>query len=200
MTKPADELLSLIRIKGNLGEDSARAIVGAYAGRAYHNVDHILAVLDYAARRCPNDIELFWAMVFHDVVYVTGGNCNEELSALKARELLDLDELQHQKIEALIMATKTHPTEPWAVWNDAKTAIVDADLMGFVIDWQSNSAKVRQEYRHISDYQYAMGRCEFLRSFVKRNPFFCDPATEKEFGDIARANVSSEIDHYSVCN
>jgi predicted metal-dependent HD superfamily phosphohydrolase len=200
MTEPHAELLARILETGDLAEDAAQSIVGAYAGRAYHNAGHILAVLDYADKRCPQDEELFWAMVFHDIIYIPGGNCNEELSALKARDLLDFEERRMQKIDALIMATKTHPTEPWAEWNEAKCAIVDADLMGFVVDWQNNSAKVRQEYRHISDEQFGSGRCDFLREFGKRRPFFCDPETEDKFGDIARANVKAEIDFFSVCD
>jgi predicted metal-dependent HD superfamily phosphohydrolase len=198
MTEPHAELLAQILETGDLAEDAAQFIVRAYAGRAYHNPEHILAMLQYAMERSSDD-ELFWAIVFHDMVYIPGGNCNEELSALKARELLDFDEPRMQKIDALIMATKAHPTEPWAQWNDAKCAIVDADLMGFVIDWQNNSAKVRQEYRHISDEQFAEGRCSFLLSFKARHPFYCDPETEAKFGDIARANIEAEIAMYSVC-
>jgi predicted metal-dependent HD superfamily phosphohydrolase len=199
LTLMSKDLLALIESKSVLSTEDAATVVRAYSGRAYHNADHILAVLDYAAKRCPEDEELFWAMVFHDIVYIPGGNCNEELSVLRAREFLDLSEPRLQKIDALIMATKTHPTEPWAEWNDAKCAIVDADLMGFVIDWQNNSTKVRQEYRHISDKQFAEGRCSFLLAFKERHPFYCDRETEALFGDVARANIEAEIAMYSVC-
>lgn len=172
--------------------ETAERILHAYEGRAYHNARHIARMLDYAlARR--EDEELFWAIVFHDIVYIPGGSCNEELSALKAREFLDLDEASLQKIDALIMATKSHPTSPWAVWNEAKSAIVDADLIGFVENWEENSRNVRQEFKQYSDEDFAKGRIAFLQAFGARRPFFCDPETEKRFGDVARANIAKEI-------
>lgn len=70
--------------------------------------------------------------------------------------------------------------------------LVDADLWGFVLDPMGNSAKIRQEYCHLSDEEWKAGRTAFLETMKNRRPFFANPDREAMHGETARANCLAE--------
>lgn len=191
----------LDRATNGLGDKLRQHLEPAYAGRPYHNIEHIHRMLEFsepglADMRHPEAFLL--AVAFHDFFYIPGDKDNERKSAEKAEDWIRTNKIQSEKgqtvVRKLIMATKDHKVEPSDMLVVEKAWIIDADLIGFVQDWQQNAELVREEFAFISDEDWAEGRAGFLEEFAKRKPFFYVPAHEAEFGDRARANIQSEIE------
>ena len=70
--------------------------------RYYHNMDHIIGMLKMAKSEEYLDDELFLAIVFHDIVYDSRRNDNEERSShmfhLKCRESSKIDGITEDRI------------------------------------------------------------------------------------------------------
>jgi len=93
----------------------------------------------------------------------------------------------------LILATKDHRTDLDGPLKVEKSWIVDADLIGFARDWRQNAENIRREFAHVSDGEWVAGRRAFLEAFAARRPFYCVPANEERFGDLARRHAQLEM-------
>jgi predicted metal-dependent HD superfamily phosphohydrolase len=83
-------------------------------GRAYHNLSHIKALLDISIT-CKTDIQnyqaVFFAIWFHDAIYNTKANDNEEQSAelaVQALTQLGIAEDTILPVQKMILASKLH--------------------------------------------------------------------------------------------
>jgi predicted metal-dependent HD superfamily phosphohydrolase len=198
--------------------DSWRALTGAYGGsdaaerwlgvltrrysapeRHYHNLRHVAEVLrlleqfesdaaDYAAVR--------FAAWFHDVVYDTRKDTNEEESAtLAARALgeLGVPPPKIDLVRRLILATKRHEAEgdlPDAdLFLDADLAILGAADKTYL----AYSEAIRREYSWVPDAAYREGRLKVLTSFLGRERLYYTEPMAECFDVRARSNMSNEI-------
>lgn len=146
--------------------------------RHYHNGGHIddcLARLDLAAAATAVDdadaVEM--ALWFHDVIYELGAPDNEQLSAewfaAQAAGRLPADFIG--RVADYINST-THRAEPAAA--GAKW-VVDADLGGLGMDDESfhrDGARIRREFAHLSEADFARGQAGFLRGLLERERIF----------------------------
>jgi predicted metal-dependent HD superfamily phosphohydrolase len=189
---------------GGGGEAADRwldALTLAYSGpgRHYHNLHHVAEMLrlleqfesdaaDYAAVR--------FAAWFHDAVYDTRSDANEEESAALAGRALGELKVPPPSItltRRLILATKRH--EAGADLPDAGL-FLDADLaiLGAADEtYLAYSEAIRREYSWVPDAAYREGRLKVLTSFLGRDRLYYTGPMAERFEARARSNLSNEI-------
>jgi predicted metal-dependent HD superfamily phosphohydrolase len=141
--------------------------------RAYHNFDHIGHCLtEFEAVKnlaeSPDAVEL--AIWFHDVVYDTHANDNEEQSAQRSSKVLDeagVDPERVSSVPSLIHATKhaAPPTSP-----DAGLLVdIDLAILGQPRERYARFEEgIREEYSWVAPSDFAAGRTAILRRFLER--------------------------------
>jgi predicted metal-dependent HD superfamily phosphohydrolase len=143
--------------------------------RFYHDINHINDGLNNFEEirhlaEDPNSLEMAWW--WHDFVYDTRSSTNELNSALKAGCILvnlGIQKSFRHKVIQRIVATK-HDHIP----NDFDSKlIVDIDMASLGTPpniFDQNTSNIRQEYLHISDEEFRVGRIEFFRKFLASQP------------------------------
>ena len=180
-------------------------IVAAYssAGRVYHTLEHIQAVLDWTerlavyARRLPVIQLAAW---LHDSVYDTHEQDNEERSAAYAAELLNRVGIQQEitrAVSQMILSTKTH-------WADADERdchiLLDADLaiLGAPMEAYSRYAQaIRQEYGWVREEDYRVERKRLLEGLLQRKHIYWTPLMRETLEERARDNMQRELSSLS---
>lgn len=169
--------------------------------RRYHDVRHledVLLALDHLAVRgeevSPVTLLAAW---FHDAVY-RGDDQDELNSARFASERLGglgLASRLVQQVSEFIVATTPEKatTEP----EPALSHLLDADISIFASSpsrYAEYAAAVREEYEHVSDPEFAIGRTRILSGYLDQ-PTLYRTAAARELWEIrARENVSAEIE------
>lgn len=180
-------------------------LCAAYAapGRHYHDLAHIHAVLTAleghpdAAQLSAEDADaLCLAAWFHDAVYVTDGQVdNEAASADEAdRQLAALgwpEELRAQ-VRALILATR-HRSRPADL---AAALLMDADLEALAVSpeqFRANGEAIRREYAAVPDDVFWSQRARILRVFLERPRLYFTAHTAARCDAAARRNLLAEL-------
>ncbi len=169
------------------------------AGRFYHNLAHIEAVLNHiqpCLSQAQNPVALQLAAWFHDVIYDAACHDNEAQSAAYAQQVLtELQVLQADidEVERLIMLTAGHE----ASFSDLDGHILlDADLAILAAEpaqYDGYAQAIRQEYAHVPDETYRAGRMQVLRRFAER-PFIYHLPEHQNWELKARENIQQELD------
>jgi predicted metal-dependent HD superfamily phosphohydrolase len=168
-------------------------------GRHYHNLHHVAEMLrllehfesdtaDYAAVR--------FAAWFHDAVYDTRKDTNEDESAALAEQALE--ELQVPPpcvtlTRRLILATKRHEAEggppDLGLFLDADLSILGAPEETYL----AYSEAIREEYAWVPEAAYREGRLKVLTNFLRRERLYYTGPLAERFEARARRNLSNEI-------
>ncbi|WP_019011569.1 HD domain-containing protein [Deinococcus aquatilis] len=162
----------------------------AEAHRAYHNAQHVRAVLHALDSRQVLTPTLALAIWGHDLIYDPRQHDNEQRSAdvfdgWLAEQGAPAD--LRDDIHALILATRhaaPAATRAEALLIDADLSILGADAGVFA----AYDTAIRREYKHVPGLLYRMGRKKILRGFLEREQIFTTP----EFAELegqARANL-----------
>ncbi|MCG2633227.1 phosphohydrolase [Bradyrhizobium sp. WYCCWR 13023] len=172
-------------------------LAAAYAapGRHYHNLAHIedclaaLARVDgLSAAERETVTEAIW---WHDVVYDPARSDNEERSAELAEQYVRTD--LRQDVGRLIRLTKTHDVSA----GDRLGAIlisIDLSILGTdPARYDAYAAAIRQEFSHVSEDDYRIGRARVLRRFAAREVIFPDSDFAAMYDRPARANLAREV-------
>lgn len=161
--------------------------------RSYHNLFHIEWLFSaLEPHPIAEQAALELAVWFHDAVYDTTRDTNEEESAELARRTLEPfdPELAH-RVSDMVLATKTHHSD-----DPATQLLLDADLSILGAEsavYQRYSRAIRQEYAWLPPEAYRAGRLRVLRSFLSRPRIYVTQA----FGGLeeaARANLRGEVE------
>lgn len=174
-----------------------------YAGRPYHNWDHVLAILLLGSRypHLIKDIEaFFWMAIFHDAIYQSTRQDNEEKSASFARECLKeiVSSIRLELICAGIVSTAKHAvptnssptaTQDIAFFLDCDLAILGSNQETF----QAYDLAIRKEYDWVSDDQWRIGRAGVMNKFMTRNPLYFTKEMQIQFEANARKNMQKLI-------
>jgi predicted metal-dependent HD superfamily phosphohydrolase len=163
------------------------------AHRSYHTLFHLewlFGVLEPHPVAEQAALEL--AVWFHDAVYDTTRDDNEEQSARLAQRALEpLDPHLARRVSAMVLATKTHRAD-----DPITQLLLDADLsiLGSesAVYWRYSQA-IRREYAWVPAEAYRAGRMKVLHSFLARPRIYVTQA----FGGLeeaARANLHSELE------
>lgn len=156
--------------------------------RHYHSLEHIAAML-HAGREFPLDDVQTMAIWFHDAIYDPRSQTNEEASAqLAADRLRDAGwpAADVERVRRIVLDTKLH--QPTTAGADA---VLDLDLMSLALPWPEfarNTARIRAEYAHVGEADFAAGRARFFGAMLKRERLFYTPFGAR-LESLARANL-----------
>jgi predicted metal-dependent HD superfamily phosphohydrolase len=172
-------------------------LAAAYAapGRHYHNLAHIedcLALLAQVDGLSAHEREILSeAIWWHDVVYVPSQSDNEELSAQLAERHVRAD--ISSEVGRLIRLTRTHDVRA----DDRLGAIVisiDLSILGAEpARYDAYAAAIRQEFIHVSDADFRVGRAAVLRRFTARPVIYPDAGFAAKYDHRARENLAREL-------
>lgn len=170
----------------------------AYTGphRHYHTLQHLeecfvhFEELKHLALR-PDEVEV--ALWFHDAIYDTRRQDNEQLSARWAAQVLSAVSREAAgRVGALILATR-HEALPEGI--DAQI-LVDVDLAILGADkarFDEYEAQVRREYAWVPGLVYRRGRRRILESFLARAAIYSTENFLQRLEGRARANLARSL-------
>ncbi|MFM7406271.1 MAG: hypothetical protein ACKO3K_06315 [Cuspidothrix sp.] len=174
-------------------------LIAAYSSpnRYYHTLKHIfhvISTIDILQVYAPDLEAVKLAAWFHDVIYDTHSQDNEELSAEYASQILGklaLPTTEINTVHQLILNTKYHQGEDLnsQVLLDADLAILSAKSR----EYQEYSQAIRQEYAWVSDLEYIQGRKQVLERFLQRERIYFTPLMFDNNEKSARDNLQTEI-------
>ena len=176
--------------------------------RHYHNIRHIYRMcklwLKYKNKMSDPDA-VFFAIIYHDIIYNPKKKNNEEASAMFFHKLATKKSFKSDlsfltKVRSLIVATK-HGEKLSVLMSDSKDCAFlldfDLEILGTehldVYDWYKSG--VRKEYKMYSNKIYNNGRKSFLEAFLKKEKIYLT----KEFKrreKVAKINLQNEINSY----
>jgi predicted metal-dependent HD superfamily phosphohydrolase len=176
-------------------------LVGHYSekGRLYHNLSHIKALLDQSAAY-KNDIDnghaVFFAIWFHDAIYNTRENENEERSAALAVQTLTQLAVPGDTIllvQKMILATKHHQADKLGA--DGRLFLdFDLSILGRkAAIYKDYSQAIRMEYAWVPEALYRQGRQKVLNSFLQREKIYYTDQLAELFEAQARQNMEREL-------
>lgn len=180
------------------------ALAAAYAAppRAYHNFDHVQAVLRHyhdiaLAPGWRQPREIYLALCYHDAIYLPGRSDNEARSAEFARGEWARHGLQTEvdieRVAQLILMTARHGKlerpavdAEAALFLDADMAIVGSDAAAF----DRYDAAVAEEYRAlVPAFIYRFKRKHFLRELLASPRIFLSDYGHARWDAPARDNL-----------
>lgn len=166
--------------------------------RAYHTLQHIAECLhhfDAVQQLLHYPVEVELAIWFHDAIYDTRRNDNEEASAQWAQQLLkDAGVWKEivQRVADLIRLT-THVAEPsdsdGAFLLDIDLAILGADCERFA----EYERQVRQEYAWVPWPTFCTARTKILYNFLQRPSIYRTAFFQTRFETQARLNLTASL-------
>ncbi|QLE40477.1 hypothetical protein FD723_08410 [Nostoc sp. C052] len=176
-------------------------LVAAYStpGRYYHtlkHIDRILSTIQILQGYTNNLPAVQLAAWFHDVVYDSQAQDNEERSADYASELLInlvIPETIITTVTRLILNTKDHQA---AVDDYDSQVLLDADLGILATDpvqYQEYTHAIRREYAWVAEEDYIRGRQQVLEGFLRRSRIYFTPLMLEFAEPSARGNIQGEI-------
>lgn len=169
------------------------------AHRTYHNLSHIEALLRHAQAgsaqfHCPQVVAC--AIWFHDVIYDTRAQDNEQASARWARTVMQamgIDEFFIAPVEQCILATQTHEVTP-GVPDMPLFLDLDLSILGAPESvYRQYCQAIRAEYHWVPEPAYRAGRSQVLQRFLQRPQLFFTPVMAARFETRARQNLTWEL-------
>jgi predicted metal-dependent HD superfamily phosphohydrolase len=163
--------------------------------RGYHNLSHILELLEKSEGRLVNPQTTELAIWFHDVIYDTYDTSkNEELSAELLRQFLSTTHVVgHDQAVTYVLATKRHAplTEDQ---DELEFLDLDMSILGAPpARYAEYRAGIRKEYYFYSPQVYSDNRKTFLQSCLGRTELFLLHHNQEAWGGQARTNLEEEI-------
>jgi predicted metal-dependent HD superfamily phosphohydrolase len=166
--------------------------------RHYHNLSH-LEILYAELVACKDHIAqweaVLFAVFYHDIVYNTFRQDNEEKSAeLAAKRLASLN-VPASIMEIcgeMINATKGH----YFSANADVNLFTDADLCILGKDWNTYAnyfANIRKEYALYPDMMYRPGRKKVLQHYLGMKRIFKTEMFYRKYETVARENLTKEL-------
>lgn len=176
-------------------------LVEAYSSsdRYYHTLKHIyhvLKIIDNLQAYTRNLATVQLAAWFHDVIYDTKAQNNEERSADYACQLLSSLGIPFSNITAvtrLIINTKNHQA---AADDFDSQVLLDADLAILAANpvyYREYANAIRQEYAWVSEAEYIVGRKQVLERFLQRQRIYFTTLMFEVGEKAARYNLNAEI-------
>ncbi len=164
--------------------------------RAYHNLEHIVAMLDELEPMNEADPAIAMAIWFHDAVYDPKAKDNEGQSAELAKKMIEdigLPTMFGKYVGSLIMATK-HTLVPIG---RAAQVLVDLDLMVLrksEREFEAYEAGIRKEYDWVPEADFNVGRSKILQSFLDRPSIYSTELFRDKYERSARENLKRSIE------
>ncbi|HYF02601.1 MAG TPA: hypothetical protein VEC36_04450 [Patescibacteria group bacterium] len=171
----------------------------SHKNRYYHNLAHLeflLKQLKSFKTGIKDWDSVLFALFYHDAIYDTSRNDNEEKSAELAIQTLQSADVPDEIITKCykhILATKHH-----AMSTDADTNIfTDADLSILGASWEEYlvyAQNIRKEYAMYPDEAYQAGRVKVLQHFLSMERIFKTDVFFESCESPARENLAKELE------
>ncbi len=170
--------------------------------RYYHTIEHVANLFKWSDKylvSLENPAVVGFSILYHDIVYDTFKNNNEEESAAKAREHLQKLQVKSSvidRVEGFILATKNHRIPDGATQEKDLSFFLDFDLAILGSGWdnyEEYSFKIRKEYRQYPDAVYNPGRRHALEKLSEKEHLFFTPEVKNELEEPARNNLFREM-------
>ena len=183
-----------------LPPDCWRNIKRAYAGRAYHNLDHLQEMIGHLDHHVPPKYpDIFgFALLYHDIVYKPTRKDNEARSAASAARQLEIGGRTPsdciQRCQELIMATREHL--PSAQDDGDEALLIDLDLAVLARDpsgYDRYLAAVRREFWMVPGFVFRKARRQFLTTFLDRPSVYHTAYGRTHYEPAARENLWREL-------
>ena len=166
--------------------------------RKYHTMQHLqecFAHLDSVRSFAEHANEVELALWFHDAIYDTRRNDNEERSADWARDTAlaaGLGDDRASRIHQLVMATR-HNAVP--VGRDAAVLVdVDLAILGAEVErFDEYEVQVRAEYSWVPGLLYRRGRRKILQEVARRESIYSTEYFRAEYEARARSNIARSL-------
>ncbi|GAA2970491.1 hypothetical protein GCM10010483_13180 [Actinokineospora diospyrosa] len=182
-----------------LDEGLGRVLVGRWSEphRRYHGIGHLEAVLsgvDLLAEHAADPDLVRLAAWYHDAVYRGAPDDEERSARLVEVELPDagVDAGSVAEVARLVRLTAGHRTVPGdrngEVLCDADLAVLGSD--GY---WAYVEA-VREEYRHVPDEAFRVGRAAVLQGLLELPSLYRTPLAQERWEVAARKNLVAELE------
>jgi predicted metal-dependent HD superfamily phosphohydrolase len=195
------DLLSFYTSDNDLKDSSFQILRDRYSekGRFYHNLSHVKTLLDLfesLGNKPQNHNAIRFSIWFHDVVYDTKENDNEEESARLASQMMSQLHVDVETIEvvsSLTLATRNHSGDNLS--EDNKLFLdLDLAILGMPEEiYNKYSRAIREEYFWVPELIYFRERRKILKSFIAREWIYFTDEMKKRFEEQARKNIKGEI-------
>lgn len=166
--------------------------------RHYHNLNHVEAVIkeiEIAKEAVKDWFSMLMAIYYHDIIYDSSANDNEEKSAELAELRLNkmgVDAQRTNQIGKLILATKSHQ-----ITSDLDTNfLLDADLAILgkpPADYKIYTEQIRKEFSQYSEDIYTAARKRVLQHFIKMEHLYKTERFRSKYELQARKNIAGEL-------
>jgi predicted metal-dependent HD superfamily phosphohydrolase len=171
-----------------------------YSGskRHYHNLSHLenlFSELESVHAKIQDPEAVAFAVFYHDLIYDVKKQDNEEKSADRAVECLNLLSVPASVMHAcraLILATKSHAVSELAdinLFTDADLSILGKPWKTYEIYYQ----QIRKEYSIYPDLLYKPGRIKVLKHFLAMPRIFKTEDFVSRYEEQARENLAGEL-------
>jgi predicted metal-dependent HD superfamily phosphohydrolase len=169
--------------------------------RAYHALGHLeqcfaaLDTVEAVSTTYRSEIEVAFALWFHDAIYDTHAGDNEEQSARLAERALaaaGLAPATVARVAACVRVT-AHAAEP-AAPDEALMLDVDLCILGQPARaFDAYEQQVRREYEWVPDVQFRSTRAQILRRFLDRPYIYNTDHFRRLYEAPARENLARSI-------
>ena len=194
---------------GRLGVVAPEALLAELARRYsephrfYHTLQHLrecFSMLEPASHLARRLAEVQLALWFHDAVYDTHAQDNEEQSARWAEQLLVAAGASADAaagVGELVLATK-HRAIPQG--EDAKLLVdVDLSILGAAEPrFSEYERQIRQEYGWVSEDAFRQGRARVLTSLLDRSSIYSTAWFTDRLEERARENLSRSLKELAI--
>jgi predicted metal-dependent HD superfamily phosphohydrolase len=166
--------------------------------RYYHNLTHLDSLIEQLIplRNQMEDWQvLTFSVAYHDIIYNTLRQDNEEKSAAIAYDRLtqlNFPSIQKEKCKLQILATKHHQESNAGDTNyfiDADMSILGSDIESYF----KYAEQIRKEYKSFPDIIYKPGRKKVLAGFLKMENIFKTKYFQDKYERQAKINISEEL-------
>lgn len=167
------------------------------SGRHYHTIAHLDNLLNELLpikNRFENWHTIVFAITYHDFIYNTLKNNNEEKSAalaVKQLKAIAFPDGQISFCKQLILATKKHEAsdEKINLFTDADLSILGADSETY----KTYTKQIRLEYSIYPDLVYKPGRKKVLMHFLGMKAIYKTTEFAQRYESAARVNLQTEL-------
>jgi predicted metal-dependent HD superfamily phosphohydrolase len=167
-------------------------------GRHYHNLLHLenlyTELIETKSSVRYWDVILF-SLFYHDIIYNTHRQDNEEESALFAQKALRSMNVKEEKVTlcySQILATKGHTISKdndTNIFTDADLSILGKDP----VTYQTYASQIRKEYSIYPALIYNPGRKKILDHFLAMDRIFKTDHFYSRYEAAARRNIADEL-------
>jgi len=174
-------------------------IAARYSGpeRHYHtlkHLDHLTQILTEVKDRIIDWDGVVFSIAYHDSIYDTSKQDNEEQSAAYVVKKLSglISDKSLEKCRQMILATKNHlPSEDSDVnyFTDADLSILGTNPEAYSL----YTHQIREEYKDYPDQVYIPGRQRVLRHFLEMKSIYKTDYFHNKYEAQARKNMEDEM-------